>query len=155
MAKLRLKLNSKSGESAVAQIYTQLKDAISTGKLKTGDNLPTRESIMEQTKVSHGVVWNVIKRLKSEGLVSSSRGSGVKVGKESASGSTDRPSKNATKIKATKKSSRKVAKVAKRATKAAKKSSSKKSTKAANKKKSPSVAKSAVKRSSKKKSNRK
>ena len=58
------------------QVYRAINEAISAGRLKPGDRLPTERSFCEQLGVSRATVRRALRRLIDEGLVSATVGRG-------------------------------------------------------------------------------
>jgi GntR family transcriptional regulator, transcriptional repressor for pyruvate dehydrogenase complex len=61
------------------QVADRLVQEIRSGRLATGDRLPTEAALVQQFAVSRTVVREAVSRLKSLGLVDSRQGSGVYV----------------------------------------------------------------------------
>lgn len=58
------------------QLYRALSEAIKSGDFRPGARLPAERSLCDQLSVSRVTLRHVLRALESEGLVSSSRGSG-------------------------------------------------------------------------------
>ncbi len=59
------------------QLYGQIFDQITSGKLKVGDQLPTEMDISERFGVSRPVVREALLRLRADGLITSHQGLGT------------------------------------------------------------------------------
>jgi GntR family transcriptional regulator, transcriptional repressor for pyruvate dehydrogenase complex len=59
------------------QLYGQVFDQITSGKLKVGDQLPTEMEISERFGVSRPVVREALMRLRADGLITSHQGLGT------------------------------------------------------------------------------
>lgn len=68
-----------SADRLSVQVANRLADAISKGKLRQGDKLPTEAQLVTQFAVSRTVVREALSRLKSLGLIESQQGSGIYV----------------------------------------------------------------------------
>jgi integrase/DNA-binding transcriptional regulator YhcF (GntR family) len=66
--------DSKSASSPFKRIAADLRGAISCGALRPGDQLPTVEQLKDRYQVSTGTANRAISELKTEGLVTASRG---------------------------------------------------------------------------------
>ena len=67
------------GTSLSGQVADAIAAEIRSGRLATGDKLPTEAALVSQFSVSRTVVREAVSRLKSLGLVDSRQGSGVYV----------------------------------------------------------------------------
>lgn len=54
--KVRIKLSARSAESGSGQVACQLREMISSGRLKAGDALPSEDGLAEQLGVGRKVV---------------------------------------------------------------------------------------------------
>jgi len=62
-------LDRTSGKSLTTQIVDGIRWSIHSGRLKTGETLPSREALMRILGVSKNVIQTAVARLASEGLV--------------------------------------------------------------------------------------
>ena len=60
-----------------AELITQLRDQITTGKLAPGQQLPTEQELVESADVSRTVVREAVSALKADGLVITRQGVGT------------------------------------------------------------------------------
>lgn len=70
---------SENGEPLFRQIYLWLRDAVLSGKLRSGERLPSTRELAEQLQVSRTVVLLAYDQLLAEGYVSGKPGSGTYV----------------------------------------------------------------------------
>lgn len=70
---------SEHGGPLFRQIYQGLRDAVLTGKLRSGERLPSSRELAEQLHVSRTVVLLAYDQLLAEGYVQGQRGSGTYV----------------------------------------------------------------------------
>jgi GntR family transcriptional regulator/MocR family aminotransferase len=68
-AKLKLKVNARSGESGSAQVAQQLREMINAGRLKAGDVMPSEDGLAEQMGVGRKIVRAAYGTLVDEGLL--------------------------------------------------------------------------------------
>ena len=71
-----MKIYQNSNEPIYKQIASQLRDDILTGKLKSGDPLPSIRSLAQDLKISVITTMKAYDELVSEGLVTASKGRG-------------------------------------------------------------------------------
>jgi DNA-binding GntR family transcriptional regulator len=69
MAKLNIRLNSRSETSKAQQIADQIADAIKSGKLRAGDPIQSERSLAEQLGVARITVKRAYKVLNDRKLV--------------------------------------------------------------------------------------
>jgi DNA-binding FadR family transcriptional regulator len=67
--KLRLRMSARSDESGSGQVARQLRELIGSGRLKTGDVLPSEDGLAEQLGVGRKVVRHAYGKLVEEGLL--------------------------------------------------------------------------------------
>jgi DNA-binding FadR family transcriptional regulator len=67
--RLRIRLSARSGESSSAQVASQLRELISSGRLKEGDVLPSEDGLAEQLGVGRKIVRYAYGKLVEEGLL--------------------------------------------------------------------------------------
>jgi GntR family transcriptional regulator/MocR family aminotransferase len=67
--KLKLKLSARSKESGSGQVARQVREMISSGRLKAGDILPSEDGLAEQLGVGRKVVRYAYGKLVDEGLL--------------------------------------------------------------------------------------
>lgn len=80
-------LNSKVPVPLYFQIELQLREAIESGRYRSGDRLPTESELRRQYGVSRVTVRTALHRLEEEGLVSTKRGRGTFVTDQAGIGS--------------------------------------------------------------------
>jgi DNA-binding GntR family transcriptional regulator len=93
--KLRMKVSGRSDESGSGQVARQLREMISSGRLKAGDALPSEDGLAEQLGVGRKVVRYAYGKLVEEGLLvrdhpRNKRVAGRKAGKKSSAGARAR-----------------------------------------------------------------
>lgn len=66
-AKLRLKMNARSGESGSAQVARQIGELITGGLLKAGEMLPSEDTLAEQLGVGRKIVRSAYGKLVDAG----------------------------------------------------------------------------------------
>lgn len=71
-----MKIYQNSSEPIYKQIASQLREQILTGKLKSGEPLPSIRSLAQDLKISVITTMKAYEELSNEGLVSSSKGKG-------------------------------------------------------------------------------
>ena len=74
-----LKIYQNSNEPIYKQIAAQLKEQILTGKLKSGDPLPSIRGLAQDLKISVITTMKAYEELSAEGLVTASKGKGYYV----------------------------------------------------------------------------
>ena len=74
-----MKIYQNSNEPIYKQIAAQLKEQILTGKLKSGDPLPSIRGLAQDLKISVITTMKAYEELSSEGLVTASKGKGYYV----------------------------------------------------------------------------
>jgi GntR family transcriptional regulator len=74
---LHFEVSPGSGEPIYAQIETQIRRSVASGRLKEGDQLPSVRALAEQLTVNPNTVARAYGKLTSEGLVESQPGRGV------------------------------------------------------------------------------
>jgi DNA-binding FadR family transcriptional regulator len=98
--KLRMRVSGRSDESGSGQVARQLREMISSGRLKAGDVLPSEDGLAEQLGVGRKVVRYAYGKLVEEGLLvrdhpRNKRVAGKKSGKKSGAGSKAATKKSA------------------------------------------------------------
>lgn len=76
-----LAINIYSNVAVYVQIENQIRAAIASGKLKSGDQLPSVRELSEKTKVNPNTVAKAYRDLEVMGLLYTRRGMGVYVNK--------------------------------------------------------------------------
>jgi len=71
------KLNPQSGQPLYLQLMQQIRHAVETGVLRTGDQLPGIRTLAEEIVVSHTTVAKAYSELEDEGLIEIRHGSGA------------------------------------------------------------------------------
>jgi GntR family transcriptional regulator / MocR family aminotransferase len=71
-----LYLTPGDGKSLVTQLYEQLRECITTGRLRAGDQLPPSRELASQLGVSRHTVTSAYERLVAEGYVAGRAGGG-------------------------------------------------------------------------------
>ncbi len=74
-----VKIYQNSNEPIYKQIAAQLKEQILTGKLKSGDPLPSIRGLAQDLKISVITTMKAYEELSAEGLVTASKGKGYYV----------------------------------------------------------------------------
>lgn len=74
-----IQISFQTKEPIYYQVEEQLKFMITSGKLKSGDQLPTVRELAEQLDVNFNTIARVYRLLDKQGLVSSQRGRGCYV----------------------------------------------------------------------------
>lgn len=72
-------LNPSAGQSLYLQLMQQIRHAIETGVLQSGDQLPGIRTLAEELVVSHNTVAKAYSELEHEGLLELRHGSGAYV----------------------------------------------------------------------------
>jgi GntR family transcriptional regulator len=72
-----LELNFKSGKPAYLQIVEQIKYALATGALHSGEQLPSIRLLAEQLRINRNTVAKAYGELEHEGVVQTEQGRGV------------------------------------------------------------------------------
>jgi DNA-binding FadR family transcriptional regulator len=67
--KLRIRVSGRSGESGSGQVARQVRELISSGRLKAGDVLPSEGGLAEQLGVGRKIVRHAYGKLVEEGLL--------------------------------------------------------------------------------------
>ena len=70
-------LNFKSGKPAYLQIIEQVKYALATGALRSGDQLPPIRVLAERLRINRNTVAKAYGELQHEGVVEMEQGRGV------------------------------------------------------------------------------
>jgi GntR family transcriptional regulator len=71
------KLNPQSGQPLYLQLMQQIRHAVETGVLRSGDQLPGIRTLAEGIVVSHTTVAKAYSELEDEGLLEIRHGSGA------------------------------------------------------------------------------
>ncbi len=71
-----LELNFRSGKPVYLQIVDQIKAAIASGGLRTGETLPAIRPLSEQLRVNRNTVAKAYTELESQGVILSQPGKG-------------------------------------------------------------------------------
>ena len=72
-------LSPSAGQPLYLQLMQQIRHAIETGVLQTGDQLPGIRTLAEQLVISHNTVAKAYSELEHEGLLGLKHGSGAYV----------------------------------------------------------------------------
>lgn len=75
-------LDSNSEKSLYKQLYSSIREAILTGRLKSGQKLPGTRSLSEELKISRNTVVLAFEQLMIEGYIESKTGAGTYVTKD-------------------------------------------------------------------------
>jgi len=73
------KLNPQAGQPLYLQLMQQIRHAVDTGVLRSGDQLPGIRTLAEEIVVSHNTVGKAYAELEHEGLLEIRHGSGAYV----------------------------------------------------------------------------
>jgi GntR family transcriptional regulator len=71
------KLNPQAGQPLYLQLMQQIRHAVETGVLRSGDQLPGIRTLAEEIVVSHTTVAKAYSELEHEGLLEIRHGSGA------------------------------------------------------------------------------
>lgn len=74
---MRTAIDPSSDRSAYKQIADAIRDAVSSGELAPGAQVPSESELIQTFGVAQGTVRNALNLLKSEGLLRSEHGKGV------------------------------------------------------------------------------
>jgi GntR family transcriptional regulator len=74
---MRIELNFKSGKPAYIQITEQVKLAAASGRLKSGDQLPSIRDLAASLGINRNTAAKAYAELEHEGVVEMRQGSGV------------------------------------------------------------------------------
>jgi DNA-binding FadR family transcriptional regulator len=69
MPVLNIRLRPRGGGTKTSQIFNQIAEAISAGRVGPGDALTSERALAERLGVSRNIVRNAYRRLEAEGLV--------------------------------------------------------------------------------------
>ena len=72
-----LKLNTQAGQPLYLQLIQQIRHAVDTGVLQTGDQLPGIRTLAEELVVSHNTVAKAYSELEHGGVIELRHGSGA------------------------------------------------------------------------------
>src|SRR5262249_38353533 len=76
---LRLDVSRSSGEPPYRQLVRQIRKAISSRSLKTGDRMPSVRVLARELRLSANTVARAYRELEREGLVAARAGGGTRV----------------------------------------------------------------------------
>ena len=79
---IRFQIDSKSGVPFYRQIIDQVKSAIATGQVESGDRLPTVRQLAVDLSINPNTVSRAYTELELTGLVETQMGSGTFVGNQ-------------------------------------------------------------------------
>ncbi len=71
-----IQINFQSGLPAYLQVVDQVKAATATGRLKTGDALPTIRALAEQLRINRNTVAKAYTELENQGIIENLVGKG-------------------------------------------------------------------------------
>jgi GntR family transcriptional regulator len=74
---MNLRINFSSGVPIYLQLIEQIKHAVETGAIRSGEQLPTIRSVAEELTMNPNTVARAYRELESEGIVEVRHGSGV------------------------------------------------------------------------------
>lgn len=84
MAKLTIHINPSSGVPIYRQIMDMIKDAIMSGQIKPGEQLPSIREIAESMTINSLTVLKAYNKLEAIGIISTKRGMGTFVADQPA-----------------------------------------------------------------------
>ena len=73
---MRFQLNFKSGQAVYLQLVEQVKMAVASGALQTGDPLPSIRPLAEELRVNRNTVAKAYAELESLGVIETAAGKG-------------------------------------------------------------------------------
>jgi GntR family transcriptional regulator len=79
-----LRLNQSSGIPLYLQLMEQVKHAVETGALKSGDQLPTIRKLAEDLVMNPNTVARAYRELEHEGIIELKHGSGAFISESTA-----------------------------------------------------------------------
>lgn len=79
LPRVEFRIETRSETPTYRQLASQLKAAITSGELASGDFLPSIHDLMAATGLSQGTVQKAREALREEGLVATAPGRGVYV----------------------------------------------------------------------------
>lgn len=79
-----LRLNQSSGIPLYLQLMEQVKHAVETGALRSGDQLPTMRKLAEDLVMNPNTVARAYRELEHEGIIELKHGSGAFIGESPA-----------------------------------------------------------------------
>jgi GntR family transcriptional regulator len=74
---INFSLDFRSGIPATVQLFTQVQQAIATGALVTGDQLPTVRQLASDLRVNFNTIARAYRMLDEAGLISTQQGRGT------------------------------------------------------------------------------
>ncbi len=74
---LQITINEREGTPLYFQLLRQIKHMIATGRLNSGDELPSVRALAQQLVVNPNTVVRAYRELESSGLICTRRGSGT------------------------------------------------------------------------------
>jgi len=81
---MMLRLNQSSGIPLYLQLMEQVKHAVETGALKSGDRLPTIRKLAEDLVMNPNTVARAYRELEHEGIIELKHGSGAFISESTA-----------------------------------------------------------------------
>ena len=75
-----LRIDTRSSEPSYAQLARQLRDAIASGEIEPGGELPSQNRIRQETGLAAGTVQQAIRVLVDEGIAYTVPGRGTFAG---------------------------------------------------------------------------
>lgn len=79
MAQLRFRISEKAGQTKIQQLVHSISEAITSGKLKEGETLPSVNQLSEETGTSRDTVFKAYKILRKKNLIESAPARGYYV----------------------------------------------------------------------------
>lgn len=73
---MRFELNFKSGKPVYLQLVDQVKSAVASGAVHTGDPLPSIRPLAEELRVNRNTVAKAYSELESQGVIETAAGKG-------------------------------------------------------------------------------
>ncbi|MCF7548579.1 GntR family transcriptional regulator [Pseudonocardia sp. WMMC193] len=74
---VEFRVERRSGVPTYLQLVAQVRQALRTGALETGDRLPTAKAVVEATAINPNTVLKAYRELEREGLVEARPGAGT------------------------------------------------------------------------------
>jgi GntR family transcriptional regulator len=75
--RIKFSLDAGSGVPVYRQIITQIENAVLSGRLKTGDKLPTIRALAVELKINPNTIAKAYNELEIRGILSTQAGSGT------------------------------------------------------------------------------
>ena len=74
---ITFRIDRRSGTAVYAQIVSQVRQAVLTGRLAAGDRLPTAREVAENSRVNPNTVLRAYRDLETAGLAEARQGAGT------------------------------------------------------------------------------